>query len=89
MKKDFKLIDGVFTPEEAGRVLYPLLNHKINFHSVEIFSDEIRNQISKFNSKHRIEELESDKELMHELLKQAAKEGVQLKIKSNITIEFE
>ena len=50
----FQLIDGEFTPAGAAKVLFPLINNKINYHSLESFSNEIRFEKDATNSKKRI-----------------------------------
>jgi hypothetical protein len=40
--QNFKLIDGIFTAEEAEKVLTTLLNYKIDYHNREDFSNHIR-----------------------------------------------
>jgi hypothetical protein len=37
--QNFKLIDGIFTAEEAEKVLTTLLNYKIDYHNREDFSN--------------------------------------------------
>jgi hypothetical protein len=59
MEKDFQfqLIDGEFTPAGATKVLFPLINDKIKYHTLENFSNEIRFEKDSSNSKKRIIEL--------------------------------
>ena len=52
----FQSIDGEFTPAGAAKVLFPLINNKINYHSLESFSNEIRFEKDATNSKKRISE---------------------------------
>lgn len=84
----FKLIDGVFTPEEAGKVLTALINSKINYHNLEDFSNHIRfnNDISQ--SKKRVVELNEAKEKIKNLLEVAEVNGVNLVVNSTIEISF-
>jgi len=84
----FKLIEGVFTSEEAGDVLTKLINSKIDHHNLEDFSSHIRfnNDIS--NSKKRLLELNETKEEIKKLLKVAEGKGLNLFIKSTIEISF-
>ncbi len=37
-----QLIEGTFLPEAAGKVLFSLINNKINYHNLELFSAEER-----------------------------------------------
>jgi len=91
MEKDFKfqLIDGEFTPAGAAKVLFPLINNKINYHSLESFSNEIRFDKDVTNSKKRIAELQEVQLQIQELLEKAEDIGLKLKISSQIKIEFD
>ncbi|MGL2994131.1 hypothetical protein [Flavobacterium sp. TSSA_36] len=87
-KYQFQLIDGEFTPVGAAKVLFPLLNNKINYHSLEHFSNEIRfNKKDAFSQK-RIEELQQVQLWIQDLLEKAEENGLQLKITSQINIEL-
>lgn len=57
MKSEIKLIDGVFTTGEARDIIGKLLEFKIQFHSKEDFSNEIRNGVQDDRSRKRKEEL--------------------------------
>ncbi len=88
-KRTFKLIDGNFSAIDARSVLTTIVSAKINFHSLRQFSETIRYGSDRSQSEQRISEL---KELNEELIKltdQAAINGLRLKIKGNIEIEFE
>lgn len=91
MEKDFQfqLIDGEFTPVGAAKVLFPLINNKINYHSLESFSNEIRFDKDVSNSKKRIAELQQVQLQIQELLEKAEENGLKLKITSKIKIEFD
>ena len=58
-KHNLKLIEGKFIPSEAGKVLSGLINYKINYHQMELFSNEERFGKDVSNSKKRIEELKA------------------------------
>ena len=85
----FQLIDGEFTPQTAGKVLFPLINNKINFHSLENFSNEIRFDKDISNSKKRIIALQEVQLSIEKLLEKAEAKGLKLKITSEIKIDFE
>ncbi|MFQ3173114.1 MAG: hypothetical protein ACI9WT_000089 [Flavobacterium sp.] len=85
----FKLIDGVFTSEEAGSVLTTLINSKIDYHNLEDFSSQIRFNKDVSNSKNRLQELNETKEEIKKLLGAAEVKGLNLVIKSTIEISFE
>lgn len=57
MKSEIKLIDGIFTAKEAREVIGKLLDFKIQFHSKENFSHEIRQGNKNERSERRKEEL--------------------------------
>jgi hypothetical protein len=84
----FKLIEGVFTSEEAGNVLTTLINSKIDHHNLEDFSSHIRFNKDISNSKKRLMELNETKEEIKKLLKVAEGKGLNLVIRSTIEISF-
>ena len=87
--QNFKLIDGIFTAEEAEKVLTTLLNYKIDYHNREDFSNHIRFNQSIEHSKKRIQELNSTKDDIKKMIQESKKEGYKLIINSNITIRLE
>jgi len=62
----YKLIDGEFTVAEAKEIIGNLLEYKIQFHSRQNFSHEIRNGHSDDQSLKRKLELTRTKELFLE-----------------------
>ena len=88
MKKEyqFKLIEGEFAPAEAGKILFSLINSKINFHNLETFSSQIRNNQENPHSKIRLETLLASSEYIKELIEEASSKGMELKIDSVIQI---
>lgn len=86
--KEYKLIDGEFSPDDAKKVLLSILNSKINFHNLLSFSNHIRFNNDINTSKNRIEELNNTKTAILELIEKATKENLTFKIKSNISIEL-
>lgn len=86
--KEYKLIDGEFSPDDAKKVLLSILNSKINFHNLLSFSNHIRFNNDINTSKNRIEELNNTKTAIIEFIDKATKDNLSLKIKSNITIEL-
>lgn len=83
---EFKLIEGQFSPSEAGKVLFALVNSKINFHNLEIFSNQIRFDDENPHSKIRIKNLLDASEYIKELIKEASSKDLELKIDSVIQI---
>jgi len=85
---EFKLVNGVFSAEEAKTVLMTLITNKINFHSLNSFSDYVRFNEDIDKSKKRISELTTTREEILKLMEEAEKNGMKLNIKSNISIEL-
>ena len=83
-----KLIDGTFAPSEAGKILFELINRKINYHQMELFSNNERfsNDIS--SSVKRIEELKLTQNLLKEIIGYANDKKQQLQISSFIEIKI-
>ena len=61
-EQDFKFIDGVFTFDDADKLLIALLNYKIDYHNREDFSNHIRFNQEMAHSKVRIQELIATKD---------------------------
>ena len=87
--RTFKLIDGTFSATDARSVLTTIVSAKINFHSLRQFSETIRFGGDRSHSAQRIAELKKLDEELNALLDAAALQGLQVKIKGNIEIEFE
>ncbi|RTY68962.1 hypothetical protein EKM05_10710 [Flavobacterium sp. GSP27] len=82
----FKLVEGQFAPSEAGKVLFSLINNKINYHNLEKFSNQIRFDEDCSHSKIRLETLLEASEYIKELIKEASSKDLELKIDSVIQI---
>jgi hypothetical protein len=87
--QDFKLIDGVFSAEDADQVLTALLNYKIDYHNREDFSNHIRFNDDIEHSKKRIQELIETKEHIKNIIQNSKSKDITFVIKSNISIELE
>ncbi len=87
-KKEFKLIDSTFTPNEANNVLSDLIKSKISYHKLDDFSQHIRFERDSQHSKNRIEQLQATQEDLKEFINIAKAKGVNLVIKSNVFIEY-
>lgn len=87
-KYQYKFIEGDFSSEEAKTVLMTLINNKINFHNLNLFSDYVKNNGSSEKAKKRIAELTITRDAILELMEKAEKEGKKLSIKSDISIEL-
>ncbi|WP_293873427.1 hypothetical protein [Flavobacterium sp.] len=85
---EFKLVNGVFSTDEAKKIIMSLINSKIDFHNLNAFSDGIRNNSGINTSKSRIEALTQTRENIIKLIAEAEKNGMKLNIKSDIIIEL-
>ena len=85
-KHVLKLIDGLFMPSDAGNILFDLISRKINYHQIELFSNEERFGNDLSNSISRIEQLNEIKNSLHEIIVYASEKGMSLKIDSLIHI---
>lgn len=88
-QREFKLIDGIFSAEEARNILTALFNYKIDYHNKEDFSNHIRFNKDISHSKKRIQELTEAKKNIKEMLENSKANPKNLVIKSNISISFE
>ncbi|GHB72567.1 hypothetical protein [Persicitalea jodogahamensis] len=92
MKKqlEFKLVKGDFLPEEAGKVLFSLIQNKINYHNVEMLSRQIRfgfdDDVS--HSEKRIIELKEINESLAAFLREVGQEGKSLKIDGTFVLSL-
>lgn len=84
----FQLIEGTFTPSEAGQVLLSLVTSKIDYHSLEKCSNEERFGRDIAHSEKRLEKLRKLNTALKELLAVAADEKQNLKIDGWIEISF-
>ena len=84
----FTLIDGIFAPSEAGKVLSDLISRKINYHQLEMFSNEERFGKDISNSKKRIEALKVTKNELKTIIEYAVKNRYQLKVNGFIEIIY-
>lgn len=64
----FKLIEGVFLPEEAGKVLFTLIQDKIKYHNLDIVSTRIRKDMDDSHSESRISALNKVRNSVKEIL---------------------
>jgi NAD kinase len=88
-QSDFKLIDGVFSVEDAEKVLTALFNYKIDFHNREDFSNHIRFNNNIENSKKRVNELIITRDDIKKLLSDSSIKNSKLVIKSTVSIKIE
>ncbi len=81
-----KLIDGEFTPLDAKEVLLNMISSKIQFHTINDFSSDIRTGSPDKKSRERLSELRSAREQIMAFLEKAEKEGLLVNIQSSITL---
>lgn len=87
-KKNFKLITGEFSPENAEEILMDLINKKINFHHLRDFSHQERFGKSDEATLRRIKELDESKAEINQLIQKASTLGKLLRINSTIQMEI-
>jgi hypothetical protein len=86
--QEFRLIDGSFTPAEAGNVLFSLISSKIRFHNLEELRhfEQVPDQTS--HAKKRIAELENFHSVLKKIIQTAEDQKKKLEITGEITIRF-
>lgn len=87
-KQQFQLIDGTFTPAEASRVLLALVKSKVDYHSMEKFSNEERFGQDPTHSEKRLRELKILNTAMEMFIASAASAKQNLRIDGRIEITF-
>ena len=87
-KKSYCLIRGSFVPDAARQVLMTLINDKINFHQLNVWSHRERFGEDNPVVVKRVEELSQTKEDIAQMIEEAAAMGLKLSINSNIEIEL-
>ena len=86
--EELTLVNGTYSATDAQHLLLSLVNHKIDFHTIEKWSHEERFGRDHDHSIRRLHELEQLHGTLKQLCKQAAEEGMQLKIKGQLSIEM-
>jgi hypothetical protein len=87
-KLTIKLVEGKFLPSEARKVLFSLINSKINYHNLELFSAQERSDGNFEHSKLRIEYLKNASDKVTEFIKKATQNQYHLKIIGDIQIRM-
>lgn len=85
--KVLTLIDNTFTPEEAGEVLYTLLNHKIIFLNSKIFTMEEMGTGDTEHLKKRVKELQATKKELMDMVRNDEMAGCTLDIDCTVNIK--
>lgn len=85
---NYMLIDGKFNPEGAAKVLFALVNSKINYHNLEAFSNHERHGSDITKAEKRIKELQIMNRKIKKAIDYAIKNNKELEIKGNINLKF-
>lgn len=90
MKKNskFQLIDGIFTANDAKKILNSMISNKIKYHDLEGFSNNIRFNLDSSHSKKRIEELHSLQSNINQILQNAELDGHAIELKCQFEIKI-
>lgn len=85
---NYMLIEGKFNPEGAAKVLFALVNSKINYHNLEAFSNHERHGSDITKAEKRIKELQIMNRKIKKAIDYAIKNNKELEIKGNINLKF-
>lgn len=86
-KLEVKFITGEFSQEDARELLLNIISKKIQFHSVDSLSLWEKNVTEDASAKKRLEELQSSRSEVLQLLTSQNTQGKKIKINSTIEIE--
>lgn len=85
-----QLVEGKFTPSEAGDVVTALINEKINFHKIQRLSLKEGDEAANVNYPNgRIQELVTEKRVAKDFIKEARRQGYNVRINGILEITFE
>lgn len=87
-KRTIKLVEGIFTKNDANEVVDHLLQSKINFHCRRAFGLQERLGVRDDFSSRRVDELKSDKEALKEYLAEAERSGKQIELSGTLHLSF-
>jgi hypothetical protein len=82
----FKLVEGKFSPAEAGKIMYDLIQRKIHFHSVESLAIAEKYDGDVSHSERRIAELQSVRASLKKVLEYAAEYNKEILVKGDLEI---
>ena len=90
MDKSFEidLITGSFTPLETSKVLFPLINSKIHYHNLEVFSAQIKEQGDVAHSKKRLQYLNDAADNVDKIIKEAVSQNKKFQIETKIVLKL-
>lgn len=89
MLQSTKLIEGVYTPQEAKEILTGLLDHEINFYKIQNLTAEVRDGNPDALAWNKVQELSAEKERLLQMIRSASKEGKKLNIYSTVHLRLE
>ncbi len=87
-QQQFKLIDGVFTPEKAGKILYTMIQNKISFHNVAIMATSEKTNAEDEHSEKRVAELLAVRSSLKEQLHLANELGMKVEVNGYFEVKF-
>jgi len=85
---NYMLINGKFNPEGAAKVLFALVNSKINYHNLEAFSNHERHGSDITKAEKRIKELQIMNRKIKRAIDYAIKNNKELEVNGTINIKF-
>lgn len=85
--KTVKLVDSTYPADKAREVIISLLNDKIRFINLQIFSLEERHNLDSEHLKERLRELAEERDQVAEILKAHSGKNTPVKINCDIQIE--
>ena len=88
-KREFILVEGAFTPQDAREILTNLYNSKINFHMLKDFSSTERFGVHDETASKRIPELKNSIVAISEIVQDAAVKNKNLVIAATVNIQVE
>lgn len=86
--KTLTLVKGEFTPDETAEILFSLINEKIRFHDLQIFSSKVREDGNPESHIKRLEELNNTKKVLQGIIDQAKINNEVIAINGTINLEL-
>jgi hypothetical protein len=84
--EEYKLIEGTFPAADASKILLEIINNKINYHNLQIFSIQERFNGDASHSEKRVKELLKISKALKKTLAAAEKKGSMVEIYCPINI---
>lgn len=86
--KSINLIDGIFTPSEAGDIINAMLLKKINFHKLQIMKIyEGNHEDPCSHDTERLDDLKREKIRLNNILREVRTQGKNMNIQARIDIQ--